>query len=88
MVSKTFRVYGEEGHRQRVSFFQSRINDFSENGRTRIIEIRNSDVTGTNEYSEVIITMDTEEACRREILAQVDDGIFEDSRTGKIEEVG
>ena len=61
--------------------------DFSEDGKTRIIEVENSDKTGSNEYSLVRITRDTYEECERELLGQLSDGIFENSRTGKIEEV-
>lgn len=83
-----WKVYGLEGHRQRVSFGESTNDDFSKDGKTRIIEIQNSDMTGTNEYSTISITMDTEEECRRELEAQISDGAFETSNVGKIEEIG
>ena len=87
MMTRTWKVYGAEGHRQRESFSESYKYDFSEDGKTRIIEVENSDKTGTNEYSIVRITRDTYEECEKEFLGQLSDGIFEDSRTGKIEEV-
>lgn len=65
-VTKTWKVYGAEGHRQRESFSESALYDFSENGKTRIIEVLNSDKTGTNEYSIVKITRDTKEECDEE----------------------
>ena len=58
-VTMAWKVYGAPGHRQRESFCRSYIQDFSENGMTRIIEVENSDKTGTNDYSFVRITRDT-----------------------------
>lgn len=87
MVTRTWRVYGVEGHRQRESFHNSYKYDFSENGRTRVIEVFNADKTGTNDYSLVRITMNTADECEEELEGQVTDGIFENSRTGKIVEV-
>lgn len=87
MVTRTWRVYGVEGHRQRESFDNSYKYDFSENGRTRVIEVFNADKTGTNDYSLVRITMNTADECEEELEGQVTDGIFENSRTGKIVEV-
>ena len=48
-ITRIYKVYGVEGHRQRESFNKSYKYDFSENGTTRIIEVENSDKTGTNE---------------------------------------
>lgn len=88
MVTKTWRVYGAEGHRQRESFCDSYRYDFSnkEDG-TRIIEVENFDKTGTHDYSVVHITRDTAELCEEEFEGQLSDGIFENSRVGKIFEV-
>lgn len=90
MITRTWRVYGIPGHRQRVSFGKSFTWDFSnEYGRkgTRIIEMLNSDKTNTNEYTIVRITADTSEDCQKEFNGQITDGIFENSRVGKIEEL-
>ena len=84
-VTMAWKVYGARGHRQRESFCRSYIQDFSENGMTRIIEVENSDKTGTNDYSFVRITRDTAEECLQEMRGQISDGIFENSRTGVIE---
>lgn len=86
-VTRAWRVYGRDGHRQRVSFFDSTDDNFSRDGKTRIISTCNSDRTGTNQYSVVVITKDTAEECERELWGQITDGIFEDSRFGKVEEV-
>lgn len=87
MVRKAWKVYGADGHRQRESFYESYCYDFSRDGMTRIIEVLNADTTGTNDYSLVYITRDTEEECNNEFMGQLSDGIFENSRTGRIEEL-
>lgn len=89
-VTMAWKVYGADGHRQRMSFFPSTKNDFSESnytkGTTRIIEVLNSDITNTNEYSIIVITMDTAELCEEELQGQLSDGFFENCRTGCNEE--
>jgi flagellar basal body rod protein FlgG len=87
MTTRKWKVYGEEGHRQRESFFESRKMDFSEGEEIRVIEILNSDVTGTNDYSIIKITRNTYDECQDELNGQISDGIFENSNVGKIEEV-
>lgn len=78
---------GEKYHRNRESFFESREYDFTKLDDTegyhpdhlgvRNIKILNSDITGTNDYSVVIITRDNEALCDREMDGQWSDGIFE-----------
>lgn len=87
MVTKAWMVYGRLGHRQRESFNPSYEYDFSKNGKTRIIKVENSDITGTNEYSIIRITRDTAKECKEELQGQISDGVFENSRTGKIKEI-
>lgn len=70
-ITRVYKVYGVEGHRQRESFNKSYKYDFSENGTTRIIEVENSDKTGTNEYSIVRITRDTAQECYNELCGQI-----------------
>lgn len=87
-VTRAWRVYGAEGHRQRESFAAS--HEFvcsREAGEESLVTVLNADVTGTHEYSLVIVTGVSAEACERELLAQVDDGIFENSRVGKVKEL-
>lgn len=84
-VKMTWKVYGAEGHRQKVSFEPSVKYDWSIGEDTRIVELQNSDVTGTNDYTVVIITRNSEISCRAEFDAQLSDGIFENSCYGKIE---
>ena len=85
--TKTWNVYGAPGHRQRVSFFKSCIDDFSTDGNIRILETICSDITGTNDFVTIRITRNTEKECDEEFWGQLSDGIFENSRIGKIEEV-
>lgn len=84
MITKSYRVYGLLGHRQRESFNPSYSWDFSEGEKIRKISVENADKTGTNDYTRVIITRSTAENCDAEIRGQVTDGIFENCRTGKV----
>lgn len=86
-MTKTWKIYGMDGHRQRESFNKSRKYDFSENGKVRILEVKNSDKTGTNEYSIIRITRNNSEECEEELRGQLSDGIFENSRVGKVLEI-
>lgn len=88
MKTRTWKIYGAEGHRQRESFGKSYCYDFSdEKIGTRIIKVENADVTGTNEYSVITISRNTAEECEAELEGQISDGIFENSYVGKIREV-
>lgn len=86
-ITRRWKVYGRKGHNQRKSFYPSYVYDWSTPNNTRIVKIHNSDITGTNEYSILIITRNTAEECEDEMLGQVSDGIFENSWTGKVEEI-
>ena len=87
MTTKTYRVYGIDGHRQRYAFCESGKYDWSEGDDTRIIELKNADVTGTHEYTEISITRNTAKECNDELIGQISDGFFENCRVGKIVEV-
>lgn len=87
MVTKMYKIYGAEGHRQGESFNNSQRYDFSKNGKTRILEIFNQDKTGTNDYSILKITCDTLSEVESELDGQLSDGIFENFRVGRIDEV-
>ena len=73
MVTKLWKVYGFLGHRQRESFNKSYKWDFSEDDNVRIIEVENSDKTGTNDYTIVRITRNTAEECEAELNGQISD---------------
>ena len=87
MVTRSWKVYGAEGHRQRESFGQSRRFDFSEGGDIKIIEVDNSDKTGTNDFSIIRISRNTADECEQTLMSQISDGVFENSRVGVIEEI-
>lgn len=87
MVTRAWKVYGAEGHRQAESFLESTKMDFSVNGEIRILEMINADRTGTNEYSIIKITRNTSEECEEELDGQISDGIFENCRVGLCEEI-
>lgn len=87
MTTRAWKVYGSMGHRQRESFNPSYSYDWTEGENVRKIDVENSDKTGTNEYSIIRITRNTAEECKRELDGQISDGIFENSRTGKVEEI-
>ena len=81
---KEWNVYGADGHRQRESF----ANSFSFNTMNDArIFIENYDMTGTHEYTKVIVLAKNEKLCNEEFEAQLTDGIFENCRTGEIEVV-
>lgn len=82
MVRATFRVFGKDGHRQRVSFGESF--EFSTFGGSTHIECVCEDRTLTNRFVEVIITADSFKRCVNELNAQLSDGIFEACAVGKI----
>lgn len=87
MITKTYKVFGMDGHRQKVSFSDSVSYDFSIGKDIRIIELINSDITGTNDFSVIRITRNTAAECDAELNGQLSDGIFENCRTGRIEEI-
>ena len=86
-VTRAWKVYGLPGHRQRESFFESVKYDFSVAGDVRIIELENSDKTGTNEYTIIRITRNTSAEAESELWGQLHDGAFENSDIGMIEEI-
>jgi hypothetical protein len=87
MVKRSWKVYGMDGHRQRTSFGKSVKYDWSKDGQIRIVELENSDKTGTNDYTIIHITRNTAEECEAELDGQLTDGVFENSRFGRIEEI-
>ena len=87
MVTRFWKVYGNPGHRQKISFEKSVMHNFTRPGKLRVIEIWNSDVTGTNEFTVVVITRNTAEECERELNGQLSDGIFENARVGRVVEM-
>ena len=79
---KVYHVYGEYGHRQRESFYESYelLNEYNDT----MILVNNSDMTGTNDYTEIVIIAKSEKECDEILDVQLTDGIFENSKTGKV----
>lgn len=86
-VTRTWKVYGANGHRQRASFAPSATYDWSSEGDVRKVALENADMTGTNEYVIIRITRNTAEECERELDGQISDGFFENCVVGKVIEV-
>lgn len=86
-ITMAWKIYGQDGHRQRESFAPSVHYDWTRGEDVRIVDIFNSDRTGTNDYTIVVITRNTTRECVEEMDGQLSDGIFENSRYGKIVEI-
>ena len=86
-VTRTWKVYGANGHRQRASFAPSATFDWSSEGDVRKVALENADMTGTNEYVIIRITRNTAEECERELDGQISDGFFENCVVGKVIEI-
>lgn len=78
-------VYGETGHRQRESFYPSY--RFIQQDRKVAIDVQNSDKTGTNDYTILVIYGYSDKDIEDALQGQLSDGIFENSRVGHIERV-
>lgn len=80
-MDRCWRVYGKEGHRQRESFRPSSVTILEDGIEVCVF---NMDVTGTNEYS--IIVIDAESGHEKILEGQLSDGAFENSYVGRVEE--
>lgn len=87
MITRSWKVYGTNRHRQRESFCPSYKYDWTEGNKVRIVEVENADKTGTNKYCVLRITRNTWNECEDELRGQLSDGIFENSRVGVVEEI-
>ena len=86
-VTRSWKVYGRSGHRQRESFCLSKVLNMSDGEDIKIVEVINSDKTGTNEYTIIRITRNTAEECEETLWTQISDGVFESSLIGNVEEI-
>lgn len=85
MFEKIYKVAGIEGHRQRVAFQPTCHYDFTATrGYPCKVDLFTADTTGAYDYVLVRIACDTEPHCDDEFSGQLSDGIFENSRIGKI----
>lgn len=87
-VTRTWKVYGMDGHRQKESFSPSVRWDWSDEiDGVRIFEAENFNKTGTHDYSIIHITRNTWEECDEEMEGQICDGYFENARVGNVVEI-
>ena len=86
-VTRAWKVYGIDGHRQRESFHPSSRDNFSIGDDIRILEVDNADITETNDYTVIRITRNTAIECEQELIGQITDGVFENCRVGRWEEI-
>lgn len=91
MITRKWKVngwnYDGTQHRLRESFYPSHEYDWSEGDDIRRVVVLNSDRTGSNLYSLMVITRNTAEECEDELNGQLSDGIFENDRYGSVEEI-
>ena len=93
-ITRAWLVYGPDGEKQHEALRESAFYDFSppaygsypELG-VRILEVFNSDLTGTSAYAGIRITRRTADECEEELWSQLNDGIFENFSFGKLEEI-
>lgn len=80
-VNVRYRVFGRDGHRQRVSFGKSySFTTFEDVDIKCFCE----DETGSNDYVDVVITAKDYKTAFDQMEKQLSDGIFENSRYGKV----
>lgn len=87
MVTKAYKVYGRDGHRQGASFLASVDYEIRKKDTSVLIIIENSDLTGTHNYSLVTIIAESAEECRDTLDAQISDGYFENYHVGRVVEI-
>ena len=84
MIGRAWKVYGSFDHRQKASFSKS----FEvKTARKNYLKVFNADVTGTNDYTIIYIIGENATECENELIGQISDGIFENCRTGRVEEI-
>ena len=90
MTTRSWKIYGADGHRQRLSFGASKTYDWRnipDRPLKVMIAFECADKIGTHDYVIMRIIADNAEACESELHAQLSDGFFENSRFGKIIEI-
>lgn len=83
MITKIYKIYGIDGHRQKESFNKS----YTITLENSLVHVLNADHTGSNQYTILSITSETENDCISILDSQLSDGIFENCRTGRIEKI-
>lgn len=86
-MTKMWKVFGVTGHRQKVSFQPSKTYFFERESGSVAVGVFNADITGTNDFSVVVVSAPNDLECENEFSAQLSDGVFENARIGRIEEI-
>ena len=84
-IEKYYKVYGRDGHRQRESFGIS-IDWFGTCRGNKVCLLR-EDFCFCNDYAIIGIIGNSDAEVEEELQAQLNDGLFENSRFGRVEEV-
>lgn len=85
MTRQRYRVYGFKGREQAASYLPSASMDL---GNDCSIRILNSDVTGSHNYCDLIITAETARKCRDLMDDEIHNGFFKGVPVGKILKIG
>lgn len=81
-MTKTYKINGKNiGTGESVRY------DWTEGKNTRIVEVQRADRTGDNNSVIVTITRNTVEECEAELNGQISDGLFENEKVEKVEEL-
>lgn len=81
-MTRTYKITGKNiGTGESVRY------DWSEGIDARIVEVKRADQTESNDYVIVNITRNTAEECEAELNGQLSDGLFENEKVEKVEEL-
>lgn len=87
-VTRSWKIYGRGGDWNRASKEESSFCDFTnEYDGIRLLGMDCYDVTGSYDYVVVTITRNTAKECLDELRGQISDGMFENYRVGRREEI-
>lgn len=87
-ATRAWKVYSLNGYGQKESFYESTyLEEPDYEYGVRILEVFNSDITGTNEYSILRITRNTPSDCEKELNNQLTNEYFKNSRLDKVVEI-
>lgn len=81
-MTKTYKINGKNiGTGESVKY------NWTEGDNVRIVEVKRADQTGETDSIIVKITRNTAEECEAELNGQISDGLFENEKVEKVEEL-
>ena len=81
-MTKTYKINGKNiGTGESVRY------NWTEDDNIRIVEVKRADQTGETDSVIVKITRNTAEECEAELNGQISDGLFENEKVEKVEEL-